>query len=233
MWTPQRIYSSALLTHRKSVFQAHASKFSLPSKTSDNVSAAAKDQCQLQGKVTTGHDGGGVEGCLELLFAHLRALHPRTKRATHRMWAYRCLPPQLPLSSSTTPTPSESDSRRTRIQHAHTTASFSDVEHASGPILERLLALNNRHSDVIVVVYRWYGGVKLGSERWRCISGVASEALRLLEAGEVDASEQKASGSKDTKRRPRERDVMKPRSFEARRTSTNTPHKTTSNKRYP
>lgn len=67
----------------------------------------------------------------------------------------------------------------------HIIASFSDVEQGSGPILERLLALNDRHTDVVVVVYRWYGGVKLGGERWRCIGRVASEALRMLEAGET------------------------------------------------
>lgn len=31
--------------------------------------------------------------------------------------------------------------------------------------------------DVLVVVSRWYGGVLLGPERFRCIGAVAREAL--------------------------------------------------------
>ena len=31
--------------------------------------------------------------------------------------------------------------------------------------------------DVLVVVSRWYGGVKLGSDRFRIINNVAREAL--------------------------------------------------------
>ena len=31
--------------------------------------------------------------------------------------------------------------------------------------------------DVVVVVTRWYGGVKLGGERFRCIGNVAREVL--------------------------------------------------------
>ncbi|KAI0689387.1 hypothetical protein BC835DRAFT_1283116 [Cytidiella melzeri] len=130
-WQPE-LFSSDLQTHRKSGFQAHATRLSLPG-SSETVS---------------------VQDKLETLFAHIPRLHPRTKRATHRMWAYRC---------------------------RHTLASYSDVEPAFGSILERLLELNY-HSDVVVVVYRWYGGVKIGGERWRCISGVASEALRMLGA---------------------------------------------------
>lgn len=30
---------------------------------------------------------------------------------------------------------------------------------------------------VLVVVSRWYGGVKLGPDRFRCITGVAREAV--------------------------------------------------------
>jgi hypothetical protein len=31
--------------------------------------------------------------------------------------------------------------------------------------------------DVVVVVWRWYGGIPIGSARWRFISDVAREAL--------------------------------------------------------
>ena len=49
-------------------------------------------------------------------------------------------------------------------------------EAGAGERLERLLELG-KCENVVVVVFRWYGGVKLGSDRWRCISGVAKEAL--------------------------------------------------------
>lgn len=54
-------------------------------------------------------------------------------------------------------------------------------EAGAGERLERLLQLaaECRDRDVVLVVYRWYGGVKLGSERWRCISTVAKEALGI------------------------------------------------------
>ena len=50
-------------------------------------------------------------------------------------------------------------------------------ERGSGERLSRLLELMECE-DVVVVVSRWYGGVPLGSDRWRIISGVAKEALR-------------------------------------------------------
>lgn len=49
-------------------------------------------------------------------------------------------------------------------------------EGGSGDRLERLLRLNGCE-DVVVVVWRWYGGVKLGADRWKRISGAAREAL--------------------------------------------------------
>ncbi|KAG6813737.1 hypothetical protein H0H92_007689 [Tricholoma furcatifolium] len=49
-------------------------------------------------------------------------------------------------------------------------------ESGAGDRLARLLLLSNA-DNVLVVVSRWYGGVKLGSDRWRCISDVAKEAL--------------------------------------------------------
>lgn len=49
-------------------------------------------------------------------------------------------------------------------------------ESGSGDRLARLLELADCHNTVIVVS-RWYGGVKLGSDRWRLISRVANQAL--------------------------------------------------------
>lgn len=49
-------------------------------------------------------------------------------------------------------------------------------ESDSGDRLARLLD-SSRRDNVVVVVSRWYGGVKLGSDRWKRISDVAKEAL--------------------------------------------------------
>lgn len=49
-------------------------------------------------------------------------------------------------------------------------------ENGAGDLLARLLELSESE-DVLIVVWRWYGGVQLGSERWRKISEVARDAL--------------------------------------------------------
>lgn len=82
------------------------------------------------------------------VLAHISAL-PALKRATHRMYAYRVAN-------------SEGDS--------------DGGESGAGHRLARLLHLS-RSDNVLVVVSRWYGGVKLGSTRWKCISTVAKDAL--------------------------------------------------------
>jgi len=81
---------------------------------------------------------------------YLRAL-PRTnvKRATHCMYAYRA---------------------------AGVAGQSDGGEGGSGDRLARLLRLAGCE-DVVVVVWRWYGGVKLGADRWKRISEVAREAL--------------------------------------------------------
>jgi putative IMPACT (imprinted ancient) family translation regulator len=59
---------------------------------------------------------------------------------------------------------------------AGTQAGQSDGgEGDSGDRLARLIAHAN--SDVVVIVWRWYGGVKLGPDRWKRISEAAKEAL--------------------------------------------------------
>lgn len=49
-------------------------------------------------------------------------------------------------------------------------------EKGAGDQLGRILDLSGS-TDVFVVVWRWYGGVKLGSERWRVIKTAAVGAL--------------------------------------------------------
>ncbi|KAF8070418.1 ribosomal protein S5 domain 2-type protein [Lyophyllum atratum] len=74
------------------------------------------------------------------------------KRATHCMYAYR--------STDNTVVTGQDDGG----------------ESGSGDRLARLLELS-ACENVVVVVSRWYGGVKLGSDRWKRISDVAKDAL--------------------------------------------------------
>ncbi|KAF5385941.1 hypothetical protein D9615_002296 [Tricholomella constricta] len=82
---------------------------------------------------------------------HLSSLSA-LKRATHCMYAYRITHPTL------------------------ATGENDGGESGSGDRLARLLELSGCE-NVVVVVSRWYGGVKLGSDRWKCISDVAKDAL--------------------------------------------------------
>ncbi|TFK88337.1 ribosomal protein S5 domain 2-like protein [Polyporus arcularius HHB13444] len=89
--------------------------------------------------------------------AHLHDIEPRTRRASHAMYAWRLRPPSTSGSSLLY-------------------GSSNGGEAGAGERLERLLELGHCE-NVALVVFRWYGGVKLGSDRWRCISSVAKEAL--------------------------------------------------------
>ncbi len=135
---PHPIFSSEGITHQKSGFQAHASVILCPPT-----------------------QGSNLESTFERLFDRLVELFPRTKRATHCMYAWR---------SSVNETPS-SAIRRVSC------GSCDGGESGAGERLERLLEMSGCE-NAVVVVYRWYGGVPLGSNRWKCISGVAKEALR-------------------------------------------------------
>lgn len=70
--------------------------------------------------------------------------------------------------------------RASHLMYAYCTSissgSHDGGERGAGARLERLLELRCEQS-VVVLVARWYGGTKLGSERWRCISNVAKQAL--------------------------------------------------------
>ncbi|KAF8813746.1 ribosomal protein S5 domain 2-like protein [Phlegmacium glaucopus] len=84
---------------------------------------------------------------------------PTLKRATHCMHAYRVIEIRSDLS---------------RILHV---GQHDGGEKGSGERLSRLLEAL-RCENVVVVVSRWYGGVKLGSDRWKMISMVAKEAIQ-------------------------------------------------------
>jgi len=102
-------------------------------------------------------------------FLDCLAEQPSLKRATHCMYAYQIAP-----SSS-------ESSQKLRGQH-------DGGERGSGERLSRLLEMLEC-DNVVVVVSRWYGGVKLGSDRWKLISGVAKEALARGRFGKDKISE--------------------------------------------
>ena len=163
---PHPIHSSASILHHKSGFQAHATRFRPSASQSDEES-------------------------LEPLFAHLAHLFPKTKRATHQMYAWRA-------SAIPSPTVSSPIASATSTSTASMASGASDGgESGAGERLSRLLELSGC-SNVVVVVYRWYGGVQLGSDRWKCISGVAKEALRA--GGFIEGSGEQLAGASSTKK---------------------------------
>ncbi|KAF9524023.1 ribosomal protein S5 domain 2-type protein [Crepidotus variabilis] len=90
------------------------------------------------------------------LDAFLKALtaQPSLKRATHCMYAYRLL-----------------------ANNRWAVGQNDGGEKGSGDRLSKLLEMS-KCENVVVVVSRWYGGIKLGSDRWKMISNVAKEALQ-------------------------------------------------------
>ncbi|GLB37375.1 putative uncharacterized protein family UPF0029 [Lyophyllum shimeji] len=107
---------------------------------------------------------------------HLSNL-PVLKRATHCMYAYR-------TTNATDATVA--------------TGQDDGGESGSGDRLARLLELTGCES-VVVVVSRWYGGVKLGSDRWKRISDVAKDALQKGEF--LKQQEQSMATRKKSKKR--------------------------------
>ena len=89
---------------------------------------------------------------LPSLLAHIHS-HPKLSRATHNMYAYRISSPTYTQSGC------EDDGE----------------DRAGGRLLHLLDAMGV--ANALVVVSRWYGGVKLGAERFRIINNVARELL--------------------------------------------------------
>ncbi|KAI9059046.1 ribosomal protein S5 domain 2-like protein [Trametes sanguinea] len=148
----RKLAASDPLQHMKSTFQAYAA--ALPFSCSLTSDPDANSQIHTLMRT----------GAVPALLAHLNEFEPRTRRATHAMYAWRTQ--GHPLAS---------------FRASHPTGqvlcgSSNGGEAGAGERLERLLELG-KCEDVVVVVFRWYGGVKLGSERWKCISSVAKEAL--------------------------------------------------------
>jgi putative IMPACT (imprinted ancient) family translation regulator len=87
-----------------------------------------------------------------------------------------------------------------RIRHPETGITIQDCdddgETAAGGRLLRLLQLMDVW-DVVVVVSRWYGGVKLGPDRFRLINQAAREVL--VKGGFVRVEEEKSGKKKGRK----------------------------------
>eukprot|EP00388_Colpodella_angusta_P032903 GDKK01028092.1.p1 GENE.GDKK01028092.1~~GDKK01028092.1.p1 ORF type:complete len:286 (+),score=57.25 GDKK01028092.1:1-858(+) len=89
----------------------------------------------------------------------------RVARATHNMFAYRFLSP----------------SSISRDEDIFVVDHDSDGEDAAGGRMANLLNIADIR-NVFVLVTRWYGGVKLGPDRFRIINQVARNAMELLGA---------------------------------------------------
>ena len=96
----------------------------------------------------------------------LPACDKRLAKATHNISAYRIL-----MHDSGLETPAANLSTGRVVADCD-----DDGETAAGGRLARLLQLM-KVSNVLVVVSRWYGGVKLGPDRFRIINQVAREAI--------------------------------------------------------
>ncbi|GJE88921.1 YigZ family protein [Phanerochaete sordida] len=176
-------YSSSRHTLHKSTFEAYVSTLSPLSLLglADNPVKSCPNSTSAP-MVTSAAE---VTRRLTALFEELERINPRVKRATHCMYAWRVIPPNpesAPLHTRTRP------KRGATTRDVPTavapggrviSGSVSGGESGAGERLERLLELSSdcKGRSVVLVVYRWYGGVKLGSDRWKCISSVAKEAL--------------------------------------------------------
>lgn len=88
--------------------------------------------------------------------AHLVSTDKRASKATHNISAYRCHDPS-----------------NSNLQYQDCD---DDGESAAGSRLLHLMGTMGVW-DVVVVVSRWYGGVKLGPDRFRLINAAAREVL--------------------------------------------------------
>jgi len=91
--------------------------------------------------------------------SHLLSTNKKVAGASHNITAWRIQSPNAQTGNATT------------IQDCD-----DDGESAAGGRLLHLMQLMDVW-NVIVVVTRWYGGVKLGPDRFRVINSVAREAL--------------------------------------------------------
>ena len=104
---------------------------------------------------------------VNLFLDHLARTIRRFSSATHNVMAYRCCTVHpLNLSSPT----------QSSASCAFASDYDDDGESAAGQRLLHLLHLLNIH-NAVVVVSRWYGGIKLGPDRFKHINNAARDLL--------------------------------------------------------
>ncbi|EKM52300.1 uncharacterized protein PHACADRAFT_260607 [Phanerochaete carnosa HHB-10118-sp] len=184
---PNPIHSSSRLTLHKSVFKAYVS--SLPPLFLCQHHGEAQGLSSTPVNSFASASAVEVTRRLDRFFEELERTNSQAKRASHCMYAWRITVPKAisgpPPESGPRPKPkrvpasSNLPSAITSPREQVVSGSVSGGESGAGERLERLLELSPdcKGRDVVLVVYRWYGGVKLGSDRWKCISMVAKEAL--------------------------------------------------------
>ena len=114
---------------------------------------------------------------VQMILKTLVSTDKKIARATHNITAYRIRCP-----------PSPSHPREIVYQDCD-----DDGESAAGGRLLHLMQTMDVW-NVLVVVSRWYGGVKLGPDRFRIINGVARDALVV--GGWAAGSKEKETGGR-------------------------------------
>ena len=102
---------------------------------------------------------------------HLLATDKKVAKATHNISAYRIR--SAPCSGN-----GHSEGGKAKAEITFQDCDSDGEDAAGGRLLHLLQAMGVW--DVLVVVSRWYGGVKLGADRFRIINGVAREAVVRL-----------------------------------------------------
>lgn len=121
--------------------------------------------------------------------SHLVSTNKRVATATHNITAWRI------KQKATTTVSAQAETPEITIQDCD-----DDGETAAGGRLLHLMQLMDVW-NVVVVVTRWYGGVKLGPDRFRCINAVAREALVSGDfARSEDTTSSKHAGGKPGKK---------------------------------
>ncbi|MCJ1369999.1 eIF2 kinase Gcn2p negative regulator [Loxospora ochrophaea] len=106
--------------------------------------------------------------------SHLLTVDKKLAKATHNITAYRIRSSKYSNDHDETPRDAAASSRdRREIVYQD---SNDDGETAAGSRLLHLMQIMDVW-DVLVVVSRWYGGVKLGPDRSRIINSLAREVL--------------------------------------------------------
>lgn len=107
----------------------------------------------------------------------LKVADKKMARATHQIVAWRIAPPPAAAVDAAA---HGSSTETEDVQAPQTEESLEYYDNAGEtPAGERVLSMMQAMevTDAVVVVTRWYGGVKLGPDRYKHISNVARKAL--------------------------------------------------------